>query len=95
MWEELYNKYHNKYGEYVPDEEYPDKETSPFDISDYTEIPRGRIFSNSEGYQIFVGNWIEKYKNVINMVINEFNLPDDETEVIIDEHWNIGNGWGE
>lgn len=95
VWEELYNKYHNKYGEYIPDEEYPNERTSIFNVRDYTQIPRGRIFSDNYGYQIYVGNWINKHKNVVDLILKEFNLPEDETQIVLDEHWNIGHGWGE
>ena len=71
---------------------------SPFyKESNYTMIPRGRVFIKSNG-ELFVavGNWI--YENNVNiedlrdLIIDEFNLSDD-FKFSIDSHWNIGNGW--
>lgn len=100
IWNELYNKYHDQYNNFVPDDVYQDEDSCPYKEIDYTKIPRGRIFSTEDGYQVCVGDWFYKIGNpeiVFNIILKEFNLElyEDEVELIIDEHWNIGNGWGE
>lgn len=97
VWEDLYNQYHNQFGDYVPDEYYLEEDSCPYAEIDYTQIPRGRIFSTDDGYQIYVGDWIncDDYEYIVDLIEEQFNLPYDETEVIIDSHWDIGSGWGE
>ena len=73
---------------------------SPFyKESNYTLIPRGRIFIKSNGeLYVAVGNWI--YDDSVNIedlrdiLIDEFNLPDD-FDFVVEKHWNIGQGWNE
>jgi hypothetical protein len=70
----------------------------------YTLIPRGRIFVRPDGaIFVTVGHWLYesidgKYKinqqNFRDLLIDEFNLPDD-FEFVIDNHWDIGHGWSE
>ena len=63
---------------------------------DHTMIPIGRIFEfKDDGFKICVGDWIKKYPQAIPIIINEFNLPSENTEVIIDSHWDIGHGWSQ
>lgn len=72
--------------------------------NNYINIPRGRVFVNSDGTLfVAVGSWIEgKIHNEVvldpefvrELIIDEFNLPDD-VEFKVDEHWNIGHGWSE
>lgn len=64
-------------------------------IGDYTQVPRGRIFQYEDGhFEIMVGDWIDKYPSVIDLIIDEFDLPQD-AEVVKDVHWNIGRGWSD
>ena len=68
--------------------------TSLFRQSDYTVVPRGRVFQKSDGtFEVMVGSWIETYPKVKKLVINEFDLPEDDTVFTTDTHWDIGNGW--
>lgn len=61
---------------------------------DYRLKPRGHIFEiENEGFVIFVGNWINKYPQAIDEIVNEFQLPLDNTRVQIDQHWDLGHGW--
>lgn len=64
---------------------------------DYTLIPIGRVFEfkkdNKESFKVFVGEWINKYTEAKEQIIEEFNLQNQDIEFIIDEHWNIGQGW--
>lgn len=80
-WKKKYNeaKYKNKKNRF---------------FGDYTKIPRGRIFQLQNGtFEVMVGSWINKYPSVKNDIINEFDLPENKTEFIIDRHWEVGNGW--
>ena len=60
---------------------------------DYTLTPRGRVYqSKDNAFKVYVGNWINEYQNeVAKLIKEEFDI--DEFEFVIDEHWDIGNGW--
>ncbi len=69
----------------------------------YTLIPRGRIFLEDDIFFVNVGSWINGQINGQNcidkdklreLIIDEFNLPDDFV-FRIDYHWDIGHGWSE
>ena len=63
----------------------------PIYLSDYTQVPRGRIFYKEGIFYVFVGSWItDKIKNLIK---KEFKLQNVNVEFKIDEHWEIGHGW--
>lgn len=63
--------------------------------TNYTLIPRGRVFEfRDDGFKVMIGDWIENYPNAKKLILEEFDLP-DETEFIVDSHWNIGRGWSE
>lgn len=69
----------------------------------YTLIPKGRVFLENNVFYVNVGSWINGEINGQNcidknklreLIIDEFNLPDDFI-FRIDYHWNIGHGWSE
>ena len=63
--------------------------------TNYTTIPRGRVFEvEGKGFIVCVGKWINDYPNAKEEILNEFNLPDD-TEFLIDSHWDLGHGWSD
>ncbi len=63
---------------------------------DHTLVPRGRVFEfKDEGFKIFVGDWIDDYPQAEQLIIDEFNLPKDNVEIIKDIHWDIGHGWSD
>lgn len=63
---------------------------------DYTQRPRGRVFEfKDEGFKVFVGEWINKYPEAKEEILFEFQLPKENTEFVIDEHWDIGHGWSQ
>ena len=49
----------------------------------------------NEGFKICVGSWIDKYPEAVQMIIDVFNLPKDNTEVLKDSHWDIGHSWSD
>lgn len=66
-----------------------------FQTMDYTKYPKGRVFEvKDKGFEIYVGNWITDYPECKNLVLNEFDLPED-SEFIIDSPWYLGHGWSD
>lgn len=64
--------------------------------SEYTVVPRGRVFEfEGRGFKVYTGSWINKYPEAKQMVIDEFELPEDDTEFVQDSHWDIGHGWSD
>lgn len=68
--------------------------TGPY-IGAYEDKPRGRIFYSpaADEYIIAVGHWINECPEVVQLIMEEFNLPSDITSVQIAEHWDIGQKW--
>jgi hypothetical protein len=63
--------------------------------NDYTKVPRGRVFEvENEGFIVCVGHWINDYPEAKDVILDEFNLPED-TEFLIDSHWDLGRGWSD
>ena len=65
-------------------------------FTDYTQIPRGRVFYEpaTKQFTVKVGDWIDEYEQLLTPLIkDEFNLTDFRYD--IDSHWNIGQGWSE
>lgn len=63
---------------------------------DYTQIPRGRIFQYDDGhFEVMVGSWINNYPSVKQLVIDRFDLPPDDTQFVVDSHWELGHGWSD
>lgn len=67
---------------------------------DYKNVPRGRVFYNINDnyFKIKVGSWFndldENDKNkLINDIKYDFNLQNENVQIIQDEHWDIGNGF--
>ena len=63
-------------------------------MSDYTQLPGGRIFQLENGsFELMCGNWINDH--IVDLIKDEFSLWDVPLEVKIDIHWEIGHGWSE
>ena len=64
---------------------------------DYTLCPRGRVFYNVQdnNFDVMVGKWAEQYPNLLNQVVKRFHLEGQNVQLKYDEHWDIGNGFGE
>lgn len=63
---------------------------------DYTQVPRGRVFEiEGQGFVVCVGSWINEYPSCKELVIDEFDLPKDNTTFKVDEHWDLGHGWSD
>lgn len=65
--------------------------------TDYTSVPRGRVFSlnDDDEFIVCVGSWINDYPEAKQEIIDEFQLPKDKTEFKIDVHWELGHGWSD
>lgn len=61
----------------------------------YENKPRGRVFYKDNKFLITVGSWINDDENyrVIDLVEKEFDLTNEDTEIVEDSHWDIGSGW--
>lgn len=63
--------------------------------NNYTSVPRGRVFEvEGRGFVVCVGHWFNQYPQVRELILMEFQLPDD-TEFVIDSHWDLGRGWSD
>lgn len=64
-------------------------------IEAYEDKPRGRVFFKDDKFIITVGSWINENDNyrVINLIEETFDLTNEDTEIVIDPHWEIGSGW--
>ena len=59
----------------------------------YMYVPRGRVFEfQSDGFRVYTGKWINDYPQAKELIIEEFQLPKDNTKFYIDSHWDIGHG---
>ena len=63
-------------------------------FGDHTMVPRGRVFEFRDGLKVFTGDWIDEYPEAKELIIDEFNLPED-TEFVKDIHWDLGHGWSD
>ena len=75
---------------------YKEKKDNTFPyIGQYEDKPRGRVFFKDGKFDIVVGSWINDEENyrVIDLVEKEFDLTNEDTNVVEDSHWDIGCGW--
>ena len=68
--------------------------TFPY-IGAYEDKPRGRVFFKDNKFIITVGSWINENDNyrAIDLIEEVFDLTNEDTEIVIDPHWEIGSGW--
>lgn len=68
--------------------------TNSWNIGAYENKPRGRVFFKDNKFIITVGSWINENDNyrVIDLVEDTFDLTNEDTEIVIDPHWEIGSG---
>lgn len=75
----------------VWDKEYRRGKDKRF-CGNYIWVPRGRVFEvENIGFVVCVGNWINDYPDCKQLVIDEFELPEN-TQFKIDYHWDLGHG---
>lgn len=68
--------------------------TGPFK-GEYQMRPRGRVFYSpaDDQYIIAVGSWIDEHPEAVDLIIEEFDLPRENTVVQKASHWDIGQTW--
>lgn len=64
-------------------------------IGAYQDKPRGRVFYNinTDIFEVAVGKWLEEYPHAYQLILEEFNLPEDKTKPMYAIHWDIGMSW--
>lgn len=64
-------------------------------IGAYQDKPRGRVFYNinTDTFEVAVGKWLEEYPHAYQLILEEFNLPEDKTKPMYAIHWDIGMSW--
>ena len=64
---------------------------------DYMQTPRGRVFynANDNSFDIMTGKWANEYPELLNQIKKRFHLENENVQLKYDEHWDIGNGFGE
>ena len=62
---------------------------------EYQMKPRGRVFYSpaDDQYIIAVGSWIDGNPEAIDLIIEEYDLPRENTIVQKASHWDIGQTW--
>lgn len=82
VWKKSFNKqkYHGGNG--------------PF-VGAYQDKPRGRVFYSpqEDKYIIAIGKWYYQHEEVYDLLMEEFDLPEEKTIVKYGEHWDIGQTW--
>ena len=83
VWKKEYNR-----------QKYKNHGVEPYK-GDYKDKPRGRVMYNpaTDTYQIMVGSWINEHLEAIDVICKQFNLSNQNVEVIRSIHWEIGMGW--
>lgn len=72
-----------------------DVESIYFQETNYTMIPRGRVFVDNGKFKVYVGSWINDVADKLRTLIEEEFSLFDGFEFIIDSHWELGHGWSE
>lgn len=64
---------------------------------DKTIICNGRVFFNPETkkFIVCVGSWISESPEAIDVIVDEYELENEDYEFAIREHWELGMGYGE
>lgn len=82
VWKKNFNKqkYHGGSGPYV---------------GAYQDKPRGRVFYSpaEDKYIIAIGKWYYQHEEVYDLLLEEFDLPEEKTIIKYGEHWDIGQTW--
>ena len=91
IWVDRHYACFDRYGDVLPG-----CENSIFLGADYTLVPRGRVSRTSEGYLVYIGDWIDSdFEYISGLIREKFELPYFGTKFEHKIHWQIGQGWGE
>lgn len=87
LHEDVWRKEYNR-------QKYHGDGSGPF-IGPYENKPRGRIFysMDEEKFIVTTGHWIEEYPQAKQLILEEFDLPQEKTVFQYAIHWDIGHSW--
>lgn len=87
MHEDVWRKEFNR-------QKYHGDGNGPF-IGPYENKPRGRVFylPDEDTYEVATGKWIDEFPQAKQLILEEFDLPEDKTTFRYAVHWDIGNTW--
>ena len=87
MHEDVWRKEYNR-------QRYHGDGKGPF-VGAYEKKPRGRIFylPDEDRFEIAVGQWFDEYPEAKQLIMDEFDLPEEKTVVKYSIHWDIGHCW--
>ena len=87
MHEDVWRKEFNR-------QKYHGDGSGPF-IGPYENKPRGRVFylPDEDAYEVATGKWIDDYPQAKQLILEEFDLPEEKTTFRYAVHWDIGNTW--
>lgn len=63
----------------------------------YQGKPRGRVFYNpaTKQFIVCVGSWINDHPEAVDVIVDEFGLENEDYEFSVQEHWELGMGYGD
>jgi hypothetical protein len=75
-------------------QKYQNNGVGPF-VGAYQDKPRGRVFYNinTDTFEVAVGKWLNDFPQAYQLVLEEFNLPPEQTKPFYAVHWDIGMSW--
>lgn len=87
LHEDVWRKEYNR-------QKYHGDGSGPF-IGPYENKPRGRVFysMDEEKFIVTIGHWIEEYPQAKQLILEEFDLPQEKTVFQYAIHWDIGHSW--
>lgn len=87
MHEDVWKKEYRK-------QKYQNNNIGPYK-GEYQNKPRGRVFYSptDDKYIIAVGSWINEHKDAVELIMNEFDLPKENSVIQVASHWDIGQTW--
>jgi hypothetical protein len=75
-------------------QKYQNNGVGPF-VGAYQDKPRGRVFYNiiTDTFEVAVGKWLNDFPQAYQLILEEFNLPPEQTKPLYAVHWDIGMSW--
>ncbi len=75
-------------------QKYHNDGIGPF-LGAYQDKPRGRVFYNiiTDTFEVAVGKWLNDFPQAYQLILEEFNLPPEQTKPLYAVHWDIGMSW--
>ena len=75
-------------------QKYHNDGIGPF-LGAYQDKPRGRVLYNiiTDTFEVAVGKWLNDFPQAYQLILEEFNLPPEQTKPLYAVHWDIGMSW--